>query len=156
MGERFIVSADAGTKNNFQGKIEDVFSCLANAGSMGCGFEHQLQAIRLALYENFTPENRGFLRPEAYLGIILLTDEDDCSAPQDTTLFTDDGLYAGTSASFRCAQVGHVCGGAVPPVAMLEAPLASCHAAPGGKLIGVQEIVDSVRAVKPRPDQQII
>src|SRR5256714_7495395 len=49
MTERFIASADAGMKNNFQGRIEDVFSCLAAAGAMGCGFEHQLQAIRLAL-----------------------------------------------------------------------------------------------------------
>jgi hypothetical protein len=156
MTERFIVSADAGMKNNFQGRIEDVFSCLAAAGATGCGFEHQLQAIRLALYENLTAENKGFLRTEAYLGIILLTDEDDCSAPPDTTLFTDDQLYPGTTASFRCAEVGHLCGGAFPPVGMFQAPLASCHPAPGGKLIGVQEIVNSVRALKPRPDQQII
>src|SRR4051812_31056971 len=78
---RFIVSADGERDDNFDGDIATVFSCLAAAGDRGCGYEHQLQAIRVALSEELTPQNKGFLRPEATLGIVILTDEDDCSAP---------------------------------------------------------------------------
>ena len=40
--------------------------------------------------ESQTPStNVDFLRPEAYLGIVILTNEDDCSAPANT-----DGIYS--------------------------------------------------------------
>jgi hypothetical protein len=155
-GANFLVSLNNGTMNNFQGRIEDVFSCVANAGDAGCGFEHSLQAVRVALYEQFTPQNKNFLRRDAFLGIILLTDEDDCSAPPDSTLFTDDSTYTGTTASFRCAQAGHLCGGRATPIGSFTDQLADCKPAPVGRLIGVQEIVNSIRALKPRPDAQIL
>jgi hypothetical protein len=153
---RFMVSLGAGRTNNFRGDISDVFSCLADVKDRGCGFEHQLQAVRVALYESVTPENRGFLRPDAYLGIIMLSDEDDCSANLTSDLFTDDGSFPGTAASFRCAQVGHLCDGKAPPVGPFSAPLASCTAAPAGRLIAVDELVASIRALKKDPDHQII
>src|SRR5205814_5432817 len=76
----FISSFNNGTMNNFQGAIDNVFSCMADVGVIGCGYEHQLQSTRVALYETVTKENAGFLRKDAFLAIILITDEDDCSA----------------------------------------------------------------------------
>lgn len=160
----YIVSLNQGTQNNFMGDISTVFACLAKLGEDGCGQEHQLQAVRVGLYENVTPENKGFLRPNAYLGIILLTDEDDCSADPMTNIFM--GNTPGFTSSWRCAWYGHQCGGKLLPFGEFSAPYDSCTTndqprkgemglADGG-LIPVQQIVDSVRALKQRPDEQII
>jgi hypothetical protein len=153
---RFIVSLENGQTNNFQGDIAQVFSCIAALGDLGCGYEHPLQAARRALYDSVTPENNGFLRPDAYLGIIILSDEDDCSADIDSDLFSDDASFEGTGASFRCAQAGHLCDGKSPPVATFATSLAGCTSNENGRLLKVAEIVTSIRALKPRPDDQII
>lgn len=155
-GAKFIASSNAGMVNNFTGDISQVFTCMATLGDRGCGYEHQLQAVRVALYESITSENAGFLRPNAYLGIILLTDEDDCSAEPSSTLFTDDPTFAGTSPSLRCAQSGHLCDGKSPPIGGFRAPLAQCTSNESGRLVKVADVVKSVRALKERPDQQII
>jgi hypothetical protein len=155
-GANFLVSAANGTVNNFQGDLSTVFSCIANLGDRGCGYEHQLQATRVALYEAVTPENKGFLRDNALLAIVLITDEDDCSADVSTSLFVDDASFPGTAASFRCAQVGHLCGGKQPPIAVFDAPLETCTTNDAGRLIKVSEVVDSIRALKPRPTEQIV
>jgi len=152
----FLSSANNGTMNNFMGRLEDVFSCMANLGVTGCGYEHQLQATRVALYEAVTPENRGFLRDDAVLAIIVITDEDDCSAETTSDLFTDDLSFPMTTASFRCSQVGHLCNGVAPPVAPFDAPLENCTANPAGRLLKVSDVVDSIRALKRRPDQDIL
>ena len=159
-GDRFLKSEPNGTANptvNFQGDLGTVFSCMAKLGVTGCGYEHQLQSTRVALYDSVTKENTGFLRENAFLAIILITDEDDCSADINTNLFTDDATFAGTAASFRCAQVGHLCNGMVPPISgTFTANLSDCEPNEMGRLIKVEDVVTSIRAVKPRPDQQII
>jgi hypothetical protein len=159
--DRFVSSVPNGTANptaNFQGDLSQVFSCMAKLGTSGCGYEHQLQSTRVALYETITPENKGFLRENAYLALIFITDEDDCSADIKSDLFTDDMAFPGTAASFRCAQVSHLCNGMTPPVAPFTAPLASCepNETASNRLLKVSDLVESIRGVKPRPDQQII
>ena len=155
-GARFISSGQNGTVNNFTGSIDEAFSCIATVGTQGCGYEHQLQSVRVALDAKATPENQGFLRDNAMLAIILITDEDDCSAAPDSDLFTDDQPYLMTTGSFRCAHTGHLCSGMTPPIAPFEAPLESCQANPAGRLVPIQELVASIRALKRLPDQQIL
>jgi hypothetical protein len=152
----FISSLNNQTMNNFQGSIETVFSCMADLGVSGCGYEHQLQATRVALYESITKENTGFLRRDAVLAIVIISDEDDCSAETTSTLFTDDVAFPMTAASFRCAQVGHLCDGKAPPIGPFDAPLVNCTTNPDGRLITVSEVVDSIRALKARPDRDIL
>jgi hypothetical protein len=97
-------------------KLEDVFSCLAKAvGVNGCGEEHQLQATRVALMpQSFNQANLGFVRKDAYLAIVLITDEDDCSATNLDSL-NDDMFNMATkrdpndTTSLRCAARGHLC-----------------------------------------------
>ncbi len=127
-------NGQVGRDTNYSGRpIADVFSCLAKAvGVVGCGYEHQLQAVRLALNpqkigcdssgNNCTDVNMGnlgFIRPKAYLAIVLITDEDDCSADPDdgknNGMFLEkprdaNGVTTET-ASMRCAARGHVCKG---------------------------------------------
>ena len=43
---------------NYTGTLEEVFSCVAELGVTGCGFEQQLEAMHKALDETNTPENR--------------------------------------------------------------------------------------------------
>jgi hypothetical protein len=151
---RFMVSSNNGTMNNFTGDISQVFSCLALVGENGCGEEHQLQAVRVGLYESVTPANEGFLRDDAYLAIVIVTDEDDCSAPVDTDLFLAD--IPGQSTSLRCSLEGHLCMGMKPPAATFTAPLSSCTPVDKGKLISVSEMVDSVKALKKVPGKIIV
>jgi hypothetical protein len=154
---KFIISSNNDTMKNFTGDISQVFSCMAQLGTDGCGFEHQLQATRVALYEGTTPENKGFLRENAFLAIILITDEDDCSADFNSNLFDlNDPVYAGTRASFRCAHTGHVCNNTQPPIMTYSAPYESCKPNDNGRLIKVQEFVDSIKALKRRPDQILV
>ncbi|MBN2574180.1 MAG: VWA domain-containing protein [Deltaproteobacteria bacterium] len=95
--------------------INQVFACLAsNLGTLGCGEEHPLQAFEFALAARGVgneEQQQKFLRGSAYLGLVMLTDEDDCSAAMNMGLFGDKLELRAESASLRCATRGHECGG---------------------------------------------
>jgi hypothetical protein len=168
-GATFI--ADDGTNRNYTGNISDVFSCIAALGESGCGFEHQLAAITRALGADGRPaplENQGFLRTDAFLVIVLLTNEDDCSAAAgsnlyDTTHNMNLASMLGPPANFRCNEFGHLCNGMKPP---RLAPTGSVtdtvtldgcvSAESAGMLIPVADVATAIRSVKPFPDQQIV
>lgn len=90
-------------------------SCVARVGTGGCGFEQQLEAGLKALTPSTSDltfvsgsghgdgANEGFLRDEAILGVILLTDEDDCSTT-DTELFDPSSVRYGGVLNLRCFQ----------------------------------------------------
>ena len=65
---------------NYTGTLADAFACTARLGKDGCGFEQHLESARAAL--NGNPVNNTFLRDNAYLAVIVIADEDDCSAAQ--------------------------------------------------------------------------
>lgn len=144
---RYLISQQGGTVNNFKGDIGDVFACLARLGTEGCGIEHQLQSVRMAL-SGFVGENAGFLRSDAHLAVVYITDEDDCSAPADTTAFATS--TAGQDGSLLCSVYGHRCDGKAPPAEVFSTPLANCSAAPdgGGKLVPVQTFVDEMKRLR--------
>jgi hypothetical protein len=105
----------AGQPVNYSGDINKVFACLAsNLGTQGCGEEHQIQAFEFALAAQGVgneTQQKAFLRGNAYLGLVFLTDEDDCSAATNDHLFGDFTELRGESASLRCATRAHRCGG---------------------------------------------
>jgi hypothetical protein len=96
----------------------------------------------------FVGENAGFLRPDAHLAVVYITDEDDCSAPADTTIF-DDNVTTQDS-SLRCSVYGHICDGAHVPTSVFTTPLDHCTAdlKGGGKLIPVQVFVDEMKHLR--------
>jgi hypothetical protein len=168
-GATFI--ADDGTNRNYTGGLADVFSCIAALGESGCSFEHQLAAIPRALGADgrpAPPENQGFLRPDAFLFIVVLSNEDDCSATPgsdlyDTMMNTNLASTLGPPANFRCNEFGHLCNGSKPPrlapngMAGDTLTLDGCVSAEGaGMLIPVADISGAIRSVKPFPDQQIV
>ena len=83
-----IASNNEATKN-YAGTIDDAFVCLATVGTSGCGFEHQIAsaAVSLGFWGTIPAANVGFLRPDAFLAVAFITNEDDCSAPPDTLMF---------------------------------------------------------------------
>jgi len=145
---RYLVSQNGGADNNFTGDIAEVFACMANLGTNGCGFEHQLQSVRMAL-SGFVADNAGFLRNDAHLAVVYITDEDDCSVPANSSLFENLNSN-GQDSSLRCSLAGHVCNGKAPPAEVFSTPLANCGAAPdgGGKLIPVQTFVDEMKQLR--------
>ncbi len=184
-GDTFISDVDG--VSNFTDPIASVFQCIGFLGAGGCGFEHQLASIDRALgADGLGPvpsTNVGFLRPDAYLGIVMLTNEDDCSAPTDTTIYSDNGHPDslanpdGPLADYRCnggPRGGHLCKDpnstagayAPPPIippsdatgspAML--PLAGCkdNDSGSGALTPVSKFVSDIKALKPDPDHQIL
>jgi hypothetical protein len=182
-GSAFISDDGAGNANytDPQG-IGAVLQCIMFLGSNGCGFEHQLASIDRALGADgsgIPSTNYGFLRPDALLAIIILSNEDDCSAPADTRLYSLNGGQQnitnplGPIANYRCNQFGHLCTdpgtGVVmaPPLVFpadaqgtIAAPtldLTSCTSNDGtGLLTPVPRFVSDIRALKPDPDSQII
>jgi hypothetical protein len=87
--------------------------------------------------------NVGFLRPDAELAIILLTNEDDCSALPTTTLYSLNGgpqslkNALGPVANYRCNQFGHLCrdaNGSTSPDIVLSQPPLNPPAAPAATL----------------------
>jgi hypothetical protein len=116
---------------NYTGDLATVFGTIAKAaGARGCGFEQHLAAIKRALTN---PANQGFLRPTAYLGIIILADEDDCSLAHASLIANDPGSIAalGELQSFRCTRFGVVCdqGGQTPDAMNQVGTKGQCHPA---------------------------
>ncbi len=169
-GRHFIESMNNNTQNNFSGDITDVFSCIAQVGQNGCGFEHQLAAVRAALGDPTMGQaapsgNDGFLRDDAYLAIIWITNEDDCSAPPDSQLFDPSQMSVtdplGPLVSYRCTRFGILCDGQMPPM-MATGPLQNCvsndmlaQADEKHSLIPIEFFIDYFRRVKSSPNRVI-
>ncbi len=99
-----------GRVTNYEAEsLTSAFSCIAQLGTNGCGFEQPLEAMRKAL-DHSNPENNGFVRPGAALGIIFMTDEDDCSV-FDNGMFAPELDGTGQVSKFRCFRNGVTCPG---------------------------------------------
>jgi hypothetical protein len=162
-GNGFI--SDAGGMANYTGDIADVFGCIAELGSSGCGFEHQLASVMRALGADGAPappQNAGFLRPDALLQIVLFTNEDDCSAPPDSDLFDSSSSMVsdplGPLQSYRCNEFGHLCGGKPPPrQPMGEVDLSGmCVSAEDGRLLRIQDVTTALKRLKNDPSKVFV
>ena len=183
-GATFISNVDGSA--NYTGNLTDVFGCIAQLGQNGCGFEHQLASVARALGADGAPapsSNIGFLRDDAELAIVLLTNEDDCSAPANTQLFSLLGGQQnltnplGPIANYRCNQYGHLCTdpASTTPSALISPPLVPPADAQGtataptlnltncesndsgtGLVTPVANLVAGIKALKADPDNQIV
>jgi hypothetical protein len=103
-------------------------SCITRAGTGGCGFEHPLEATLKALSPaeptaytgpSYVPPrffrdtlghglgaNAGFVRDDTLLAVVIVTDEEDCSAADPDLFRADSPLYVGTDLNLRCFSFG--------------------------------------------------
>jgi hypothetical protein len=99
----------------------EAFQCFAPQGISGCGYESPLEAMSRALtnMEDPTQPEYGFLRKDALLAILIVTDEVDCSynpeweaALFESDTFKDESTTLITSAV--CWNAGVTCTGDSP------------------------------------------
>jgi len=53
------------------------FVTYANVGVSGSSFEHGLTAAKMAIQKSLAGQNEGFVRPDAHLAVIVVSDEED-------------------------------------------------------------------------------
>ena len=123
-GQTFLANGGASASPNYDGDIRDAFKCMALLGDDGCGFESQFESVYYALYKGShpdDPDNGGFLRDDALLAVVMVTNEDDCSVKPSSLLLdpsvnsVSDPTGLGALQSYRCNEFGHLCGGQPPP-----------------------------------------
>jgi hypothetical protein len=94
-------------------------ACVAVTGTGGCGFEQPLESVLKAVTPSTCTDpwctfhsdtrghadevNAGFLRPDSVFAIVLLTDEDDCSAA-DPELFDRASTRYPGELDLRCSS----------------------------------------------------
>ena len=109
----FITDAasSTGRVRNYTGTLTDTFAKMARVGDSGCGYEQPFKAARLALTGK-APGAEGFLRDDALLLVVFVTDEDDCSAINGALFgepYADACSDLGAPTSYRCFEHGVRC-----------------------------------------------
>jgi hypothetical protein len=155
-GPRFLRNVELanGTRETNYGAqtLSQAFSQLATVGSAGCGIEQHLEAMKRALDGN--PINAGFIRPNAYLAVIVIADEDDCSLAK-ASLFDGDRAATGYSdmVNFRCTTQGVACDTPDTPFEMATGRRNDCHPREDSELVAtVDRYVEFLKTLKPDDD----
>ena len=167
-----FISNVGGSTNYAAPDIATVFACIAALGQAGCGFESPFASVLRALGADDKPlpaENQGFLRADALLAIVMVTNEDDCSTgagvPLDFYDSNSDMAFSspfGPSADYRCNEFGHLCDGVRPPrmapngqvgdtVTLQNCTSSECD----GLLTPVAEVAARIKALKAAPASEI-
>jgi hypothetical protein len=117
-----VARPDGSRLTNYQAAdLAAALSCISHVGDAGCGFESPLEAMKRAL-DGSHPENAGFLRRGAFLAVVILTDEDDCSA--GPAVFREPTSAVGKD-DLRCAQTAYRCDQRISPSA--PGKYTNCH-----------------------------
>ena len=153
-----LANEDGTRQTNYAGDLADAFSCVAELGTTGCGFEQPLESMRRAL-NGSNAQNNGFLRDDAFLAVIIITDEDDCSV-EDVSMFDSNpaldnvGSPLGPLSSFRCFEFGVVC---EPDTPRSAGPRQNCVTRPNSQyMYGVEEYANFLKSLKADPAQIIV
>jgi hypothetical protein len=143
---------------NYTGTLANAFSDIASVGTAGCGFEQHMESMRAAL-NGSNSFNAGFLRDSAFLAVVFIQDEDDCSTRDDAMFDTSQNSAdapLGFLASFRCTEFGVDCetGNSDPRA---PGPRTNCFPRdPSPYMYGVQEYADFLKSLKPQDPKLVI
>jgi hypothetical protein len=140
---------------NYTGSLEDTFSCIATLGPDGCGFEQHLGSLKKALVGN--PGNASFLRPDAYLAIVIISDEDDCTASNPRLYDPNPALEGelGPFADFRCFEWGWECDEGT--MSRSAGQYSNCRPRTSSPyLLHPDAFVDEIKSLKSDPDKIIV
>ena len=151
------VGSGAARVTNYTGTLAAAFTSIASAGAGGCGFEQHIEAAKRALQPTNTANN-GFLRSDAFLAIIIVGDEDDCSMEHATLIDTNTSTL-GPLQSFRCTRYGITCdtGGATSDAMNQVGPKGMCHSNESGQyLTKIGDYVTFFKGLKPDDSTKVI
>jgi hypothetical protein len=188
-GASYLADDPLGIIKNFQladpAGLPTVFQCIGLLGTGGCGFPQPLAAIDRALGadgQGPAPlRDQGFLRDDAHLEIVIISNQDDCSAPAGSPIFSLNGGDSdlanplGPLTHFRCNRAGHLCRDLNPqsPDTTLSPPpldlpadattgtpptltLSNCVPDDTNEtLIPVSKLITDIKSLKPDPANQI-
>jgi hypothetical protein len=148
-----VATASGERERNYKGTLTEAFAKLARVGDMGCGLEQPFKAARLALMSS-----KGFLRDDALLLVVFVTDEDDCSA-KSPALFADaaaDGCSElGTNTDFRCFEHGVRCYDGKGSRELGERT--NCHADEDSPYVeSVKAVATDLKRLKTNPAQVVV
>lgn len=154
---KYLVDLDdraGGRATNFTGTLPAAFACMASIGNNGCGFEAHLASMRSALDMNAA--NLGFLRPDAQLVVIVIADEDDCSAA-DPAFFGVPTAELGPLDSFRCFEKAVACNEGRDVDLRTVGVKTGCHVDESQNYLHhVGEYVAFLRGLKPDPADVVV
>lgn len=137
-----------GRTRNYGGMLEEALACIAKLGNEGCGFQQHLEAIRRAL-DGRHAEHAGFLRDDAILAVIIVADDDDCTAADPAVYDPSSDAGVGPLSSARCAFYGWLCNGEpIPPIA---ATYTDCTPRTDSYLVDPLETVAFLQGLKADP-----
>ncbi len=99
LGARWIRSAQRGgtTIRNYTGELRDVFACMAGVGTTGPAVRQPLESMRRAITDNV-----GFVRFDALLLVVIVSNGDDCSLRAGARLPADP--FACTEEALACDE----------------------------------------------------
>ena len=115
------------------------FTCMATLGTNGCGFEQHFEAARKALIDNtaFGGCNQGLIRAGSVVGVLFVSDEDDCSVrASHPEMFDQDRTDLG-HLNIRCFLHQDLVRTVEECVAALQGFAGEGHAMVVGELVGV-------------------
>ncbi len=142
-----IAFANGERDANYTGSFADALACIATLPVSTGDIEEPFEAVRRALSGDALG-NAGFLREDAFLMVVFIGDDDDCSggAPFSLGEAEDRSAWRCFEDSIECDQAADTAGAktncAPRPLPAVTAPVA--------------DYVDFLRAVKPDPSMVIV
>lgn len=116
MGQKFV-SYEPETSTDSPEQFADKVACVALTGAGGCGFEQQLESPLKAVTPSTSSltfqggvkgngEANGFVRSDSLLVLMLITDEEDCSALNGEVFNANSQVFVApaTAINVRCAR----------------------------------------------------
>jgi hypothetical protein len=152
-----IKQTDGTRLKNYSGDLSATFAQMARLGATGCGFEQHLHAMQRSLQN--TTANPGFLRPDAFLAVIFIADEDDCSMQNASLLAAGDTGPLGPLTSFRCTRFGVTCAVGVQTDSQMNTIGVKDQCAPADNsqyLAKVSAFVTYLKGLKTDPSKVIV
>lgn len=130
---------------NYNGSLQEAFGQLAVVGTSGCNYEAHLMSMKRALQGN--AGNAGFLRDDAYLAVVFIADEDDCSVRDDRgSFFSQPDLFT-LHSSLTCFRSSTLCDGLRDP--SVPGPRTNCRSNEESPYhVLVREMVDFLENLK--------
>jgi hypothetical protein len=133
---------------------EKALRCIGLIGDGGCGIESPLEALKRAL-DGHRSDNSGFLRPDALLTVLLITDEDDCSVQlarrSENSPLTRD-CSGGAAEAYDCYNLDYRC---FASSVQCDQPMTTagvktgCKERPGSYLESVDKYVSFLSTLRP-------